>query len=349
MAKQNETPRLWGAIRYRCAAAVSDARLLATSTTGRFWMAGAGVITAVMIVGSLTMAALDVDSPGMGLALPSVDEAPVARLPMEVNERVQYWLERFTTDQRVTFATYLAHEGVFGDLIREKLRSRGMPEELLYLAMIESGFQVRATSQVSAAGVWQFMGPTAQAYGLRIDEWVDERRDPIEATEAALDYIQFLHDRYGSWYLAAAAYNAGPSRVDRALRRGGDAGNGEAGEEDIFWDIQHHLPRETREYIPRMIAAAMLAREAEAYGFGEVVRESAYAFDRVWVPGGTTLSRVAAAVGTDQRVLRTLNPHLIRSTVPPGSSYALRVPVGSARQVVAAIGGGPWGTRATDD
>ncbi len=294
---------------------------------------------------AVTLWAVRADPASVDVRLPSIDEAPVASLPLEVNERVEYWLQRFTTDQRLTMERFLAHEEVYGSIIRNKLRARGMPEELLYLAGIESGFQTRATSTRSAAGVWQFMGPTAEQYGLRVNEYVDERRDPIRATDAALDYLQYLHDRYGSWYLAAAAYNAGPGRVDRALRRSDAA----AGDEAVFWEIQHHLPRETREYVPKVIAATMLANEAEKYGFGDVVRERAYSYDRVWVPGGTSLWRVAEATGADMRAMRALNPHLLGNTVPPGASYELRVPVGSTHQVVASIGGGPWGDRAADD
>ncbi len=323
MAKQSETPRLRGFVH-------------------RWSIAAAGIT----VSGALVASAAFMGSPQPDLRLPSVEDAPVASLPLEVNERVRYWLGRFTTDQRPTMEHFLAHEEVYGSLIRSKLHARGMPQELLYLAGIESGFQPRATSAVSAAGVWQFMGPTAQQYGLRVDEWVDERRDPIRATDAALEYLQDLHERYGSWYLAAAAYNAGPSRVDRALRRTDVA---RSNDEAVFWEIQEHLPRETREYVPRMIAATLLAREATEFGFGDVVRELPYSFDRVWVPGGTSLWTVAEATDSEMSALRALNPHLRQGIVPPGGSYELRVPVGSTHQVVASIGGGPWGGWAADD
>jgi membrane-bound lytic murein transglycosylase D len=304
-----------------------------------------------MAAGTTAVAALVLSTASDGPAptepsLPSVEDAPVASLPLHVNERVRYWLGRFTSDQRPTMEVFLANEGVFGALIRDKLRARGMPAELLYLAGIESGFQPRATSAVAAAGVWQFMGPTAEQYGLRVDEYVDERRDPIRATDAALAYLQDLHDRYGSWYLAAAAYNAGPSRVDRALRRTDVT---RSDDEAVFWEIQEHLPRETREYVPRMIAATLLAREAVEFGFGDVVKELPYSFDRVWVPGGTSLWTVAEATASEMSALRALNPHLRQGIVPPGGSYELRVPVGSTHQVVASIGGGPWGSWAADD
>ena len=281
---------------------------------------------------------------GVSVRLADIGETPIA-LPIEETERVLYWVERFNTDQRQTFEYFMAREQVFGGMIRGKLRARGMPEELLFLAMIESGLRPRATSQVAAAGVWQFMDPTARQYGLRIDSWVDERRDPIKATDAALDYLSWLHDRYDSWYLAAAAYNAGPTRVDRALRSGGDA----EGEMDVYWRIQHMLPRETREHVPRLIAATLLARRAGEYGFEDAEWVRPYEYDRVWVPGGTALHQVARAVKVDNATMRALNPHLLRGMTPPGGAYALRIPVGSTQRVVASLGGGPWGTNLTDD
>ncbi|HZD03437.1 MAG TPA: lytic transglycosylase domain-containing protein [Longimicrobiales bacterium] len=261
---------------------------------------------------------------------------PPVALPVEVNERVMAWMRRFQTDQRASFERFLTRETVYSALIRGKLRERGMPEELLYLAMIESGFTPGATSPVAAVGMWQFMGPTARQYGLRVDAWVDERRDPVSATDAALDYLEWLHRRYGSWYLAAAAYNAGPGRVDQALRR---YAGGRKGDEDLYWEIIDHLPRETRAYVPKMLAATMLARRADAYGFS-VKREGPYRFDRVWVPGGTTLRRVAKALDVPVTLMRDLNPHLVRGVTPPGAPFALRIPVGTASGVVAALGGG---------
>jgi membrane-bound lytic murein transglycosylase D len=268
-------------------------------------------------------------------ATPVADVQPTVELPMEMNARVEKWMRRFRTDQKRTFERFLARESLYADLIRTQLRNRGMPEDLLYLAMIESGFSARATSRASAVGVWQFMGPTAKQYGLRVDRWVDERRDPVKATGAALDYLEWLHDRYDSWYLAAAAFNAGPGRVDRVLRR--HAG-GRKGDEAVYWEIIDHLPRETREYVPKLLAAATLARQAARFGF-DVKPVGAYEFDRVWVPGGTSLSTVAASLEIPIDLMRDLNPHLVRGSTPPGASYALRIPVGTSSQVIASLGG----------
>ena len=276
---------------------------------------------------------------------PSVTiEALGTRLPLHVNARVEKWMDRFQTTEKAAFETLLKRRSIYDELVRGKLRDRGMPEELLYLAMMESRLDSRAVSKVSAVGLWQFMSPTAIQYGLRVDEWVDERRDPVRATDAALDYIEWLHTRFGSWYLAAAAYNAGPGRVERVLNRHAE---GRTGDEQVYWDVLDHLPRETREYVPRLVAATILAEDAAAYGF-VVDFADPYEFDRAFVPGGTSLARVAEGLGLDERILRDLNPHLLRRVTPPGEMYGVRVPVGDSRQVVALLNQGLRARRADD-
>ncbi len=270
--------------------------------------------------------------------------APTLSLPVSMNERVDRWMERFLTDQRPVFEQYLAREGLYSEMIKESLRVRGMPEDLVYLAAIESGFSPGATSRVSAIGMWQFMGPTAQQFGLRIDEYVDERRDPIRATEAALDYLQSLYGQFGSWYLAAAAYNAGPGRVSRALR---SQAKDPTGEEELYWEIIEHLPRETRAYVPKMLAAIVLGQAAEDYGF-DVEPASPVEYDRVWVPGGTTLQWVAGVVKAPVKEIRELNAHLVRGVTPPGGLFPVRVPTGTAPMLVASRGG-RWRTVSVDD
>lgn len=279
------------------------------------------------------------------VAAPHVAEiAPTLALPVEVNEQVERWMERYLTDQRPIFERYLERQGLYSEIIQDALRRRGMPQELMYLAAIESGYSPRAISRVSASGMWQFMGPTAQQFGLRIDAWVDERRDPIRATAAALDYLQELHDRFDSWYLAAAAYNAGPSRVARVLRT--HAGD-EAGDEALYWEIVDHLPRETRAYVPKILAAVLLTQAAQGYGF-DVEEAQPVRFDRVWVPGGTRLASVARSLELSAARLRDLNPHLLRGVTPPGEPFPLRVPPGQTSRVVASLGG-RWKTVSVDD
>ncbi|MEX1257097.1 MAG: lytic transglycosylase domain-containing protein [Gemmatimonadota bacterium] len=272
-------------------------------------------------------------------AFPEVSDATAAlletRLPMSVNAEVERWIQRFLGPERSAFEGYLVREGLYGGFIQERLRERGMPEELLYLAMIESGFVTSATSRVSASGVWQFMGATARAFGLTVDYWVDERRDPVRATDAALDYLEDLYETFGSWYLAAAAYNAGPAVVLRALDREMAV---DADDEDLYWKISRYLPGETRNYVPKMLAATLIAQQPEHFGF-EVERSLPYLFDRVLVPGGTSLARVARALGVHPALIRELNPHLIRGMTPPGGGHLVRVPQGDSHRLVASLDG----------
>lgn len=272
--------------------------------------------------------------------LPAVSQARprsliAAELPVEVNERVDRWIRRFVGQDREAFEGYLVREGLYGGMIRDRLRSRGMPEELIYLAMIESGFSATATSSMSASGVWQFMGPTAREYGLTVDYWVDERRDPVRATDAALDYLEELHTELGSWYLAAAAYNSGPGRVARAIQRYGPTN---VNDDELYWMISGQLPVETREYVPKMLAATLLAEEAEHFGF-EVEKSLPYLFDQVLVPGGTPLQEVAEALDVPRSLIRELNPHLIRGSTPPGRTFLVRVPQGDSHRLVAELDG----------
>jgi peptidoglycan lytic transglycosylase D len=265
-------------------------------------------------------------------------------LPVEVNERVAFWMERYL-NQPQAFQDILSRAGLYSTMIQEKLRDRDMPEELLYLAMIESEYSTRARSGVAATGMWQFMGPTARAYGLRVDDYVDERRDPIRATDAALDYLAVLHDRYGSWYLAAAAYNAGPTRVSRVLRQHAE---GRSGNEALYWEIIDHLPRETADFVPRLLAATTLALNPGRYGL-EFEPVQPYAYDVVWVPGGTRLSAVASGLGVEERRLWSLNPHLTRGVTPPEYAFGLRVPTGMASLAVVALSPRAERSRLADD
>jgi len=258
----------------------------------------------------------------------------IRTLPLEVNPQVERWMEELQTRRREEFQWLLDQSGVFEGMIREKLRERAMPEELLYLAMIESGLSPLAESHVDAVGLWQFMDVTAREFGLRMDAYVDERRDPVRATDAALDYLYWLRARYGSWYLAVAAYNAGPARIERVVELYAD---GRRGDESIYWDVLRHLPRETREYVPRLIATALLAEDAEARGF---VRTEAtpYAFEEVYVPGGTRLTAVARALDVPLDAVRDLNPHLVQEVTPPREMYPVRVLPGHGQLLVASLG-----------
>jgi len=244
------------------------------------------------------------------------------------HERVDFWVHRFTTDgdMREKFEGFLARSGRYEAMIRESLRARGMPEDLLYLAMIESGFQPHAYSPAAASGLWQFIAETGERYGLRVDGVVDERNDPDQATRAALDYLEELHERFGSWYLAAAAYNTGENRVGRIMREETGSEKGTDGDYYRIWD---RLPRETRDYVPLMIAAARISKDRGRYGFGHIEPLSPLEYDVVVTDAGFTLETVAEVSGAGLPELKLLNPHLRKGRLPSNERFALKLPAGT--------------------
>lgn len=256
-------------------------------------------------------------------------------IPVVRNAPVERFVDIFTGRQQDRMALYLKRSGRYEGMIRGKLRERGMPEDLLYLSMIESGFNPTARSHASAVGLWQFIEGTAERYDLRVDGYVDERRHPEKSTDAALDYLQDLHRQFGSWYLAAAAYNTGEGRVARVMRQ---VTGKERGKDADFWRIRGRLPRETREYVPLMVAAALIGKEPAKYGLGGVPRWMPLEHDEVPVPAGTSLETVAEAVGVTENEVKRLNPHLVRGMTPPGKNpYPVRVPDGRAARFAASF------------
>jgi len=241
------------------------------------------------------------------------------------NDRVQYWLDFLTGRNKDRTREWLEREGRYGGMIRERLRERGMPQDLLYLGMIESGLSPRAYSRAHASGMWQFIAETGRRYGLEVTPYVDLRRDPIAATDAALSYLSDLHGRFGSWYLAAAAYNTGENRVERVLRQ---RAGGRKGDDALFWRIDRHLPRETRDYVPLMLAAGHIAKDPERYGFHGLKYQAPLEYEEVTVPGGVALRNVAEAAGVEAAEVEALNPHLVRGSTPPGEGWLVRVPSG---------------------
>jgi membrane-bound lytic murein transglycosylase D len=182
------------------------------------------------------------------------------------HQLVDSWVRRFTSDLKVSLTRYLERMDKYESMISTKLAQRGMPQDLIYLAMIESGFNPTAKSPAAASGLWQFIGETGRRYGLTVNRKVDERNNPARATDAALSYLADLHDRFGSWYLAAAAYNTGENRVGRIMR---EVTGSERGTDADYYRIASRLPRETRDYVPKLIAAARIAKEPGKYGFTE--------------------------------------------------------------------------------
>lgn len=247
-------------------------------------------------------------------------------LPNLDHERVDYWVERFTTDKRDDFSRFLERMGRYEPMISAKLEEHGMPQDLIYLAMIESGFNPTAYSHAHASGLWQFISETGRRYGLDVNRAVDERNDPEKATDAALSYLRDLHGMFGSWYLAAAAYNTGEGRVARIMR---EVTGTREGNEESYYAIWDHLPRETRDYVPLMIAAARIAKEPAKYGFENVQMEAPLAYEEVVVDPATPLGAIASAAGTDVATLRELNPHMKLSRTRNDMRSVVRVPHGA--------------------
>ncbi|HZE07819.1 MAG TPA: lytic transglycosylase domain-containing protein [Gemmatimonadaceae bacterium] len=187
-------------------------------------------------------------------------------LPNLDNPKVDSWVRLFATDPRVKsrFALWLDRKSTYEPMISAKLEQHDMPQDLIYLAMIESGFNPKAKSPAKAGGLWQFISETGQRYGLTVNRHVDERNQPAKATDAALAYLSDLYDRFGSWYLAAAAYNTGENRVARIMRQ---VTGSEKGTDADYYRISKLLPKETQDYVPMMIAAARISKNPAKYGF----------------------------------------------------------------------------------
>lgn len=247
-------------------------------------------------------------------------------IPVDYNESVAKYLAMFAGPGRKWFGTWLARASQYVPLFREILRQYAVPEDLVYLAMIESGFSPLAYSWAKASGPWQFIQETGNRYGLRTDFWVDERRDPIKATHAAARFLRRLRDEFGDWYLAWAAYNAGPGRVSRAIKQEGTRD---------FWELQktRAFRKETQDYVPKLIAAALIAKQPDRFGFPEIERRDVLSFDEVAIPDATDLTVIARCAGVGVDEVKTLNPELKRWATPPvdpgAEPYRLRLPPGT--------------------
>ncbi|MBW1916137.1 MAG: LysM peptidoglycan-binding domain-containing protein [Deltaproteobacteria bacterium] len=247
--------------------------------------------------------------------------------PVTVNKQVQYYLDFFTGRHRKNFAIWLSRSGRYLPMIHEHLSAAGLPEDLVYLAMIESGYNERAYSRARAVGVWQFIKPTGRYYGLEINTYVDERRDPVKSTEAAIAYLSDLYSEFDSWYLAVAAYNAGEGKIRRAIKKYNTTD---------FWEIAQgkYLKLETKRYVPKLIAAIIISKEPEKYGFEAISYEPPLAYETVEVPRWTAIKAVAMASEMEPSELKKYNNELRKGFTPPDkASYAFKVPVGKKKDV----------------
>jgi len=251
--------------------------------------------------------------------------------------RVQYYLDFFQGRGRQRMAIWLNRMPRYEAIIRERLGRENLPGDLVYLALIESGFSNTATSRAKAVGMWQFMKATGKGYGLRIDSWVDERRDPMRATDAAVKHLRDLNRRFNSLYLAAAAYNAGSGKVSRGLGRLPDEENDTTNSDATFFRLYDTrlLKRETKDYVPKLIAAALIAKQPERYGF-RTEKEEPFAYDSIVVPDMTGLDVLARLADTTVAAIRELNPQYLRLATPPGIRSVVRLPVGHGPMTVAA-------------
>jgi membrane-bound lytic murein transglycosylase D len=250
------------------------------------------------------------------------------------HRRVLEYLHFFQVDARDRFAIWLSRLGRYEGMIRSRLRAKGLPEDLVYLTLIESGLSNTAVSRAKAVGMWQFMASTGRVYGLTIDPWMDERRDPFKATDAAVNHLADLVEQLGSVYLAAAAYNAGAGKVVRGIGRlPGDVPDSLT--DHVFFQLaeQRYLKRETRDYVPKLIAAALIAKEPLRYGFTDIALMTPLMFDEVLVADATGLDVMARLADTTVAAVLELNPQFVRGVTPPGRSVTVRVPRGSGELV----------------
>lgn len=248
-------------------------------------------------------------------------------LPVANNPDVERWIHHYQTSGREQFIKWLVRSDATRNIVVPIIQKEGLPKELFFLAMIESGFSNSASSHAQATGTWQFMKSTARSYGLLVNHWVDERRDPIKSTVAASRYLRDLYEQFHDWVLAIAAYNAGPGKIRKAIASSSTRD---------FWTIAKtaHLSRETREYVPKMMAALIISSNPEQYGFNVVKIDTASV-----TPSGTvkleraaSLKEISEKLDVSVKQLKTWNPELLRDIVPPPSSdkkmapYVLRLP-----------------------
>ncbi len=245
---------------------------------------------------------------------------------VSTNREVERFLDYYRGRDKRAFLRYWQRGERFIPLVKSILRKEGLPEDLAYLPILESGYWATALSHSRALGYWQFIRSTARLYGLRINPWVDERMDIEKSTKAAARYLKELHDRLGSWELAISAYNAGPIRIERAIKRTGSRD---------FWVLgrSHYLKKETREYVPRFMAILLLVHNPKLYGLPALDPPPPLTYEVVGVKGMVNLKKLASLTGIRYSTLKKLNPALKHWVTPPGPTYPLKVPVGAGKEV----------------
>ena len=261
---------------------------------------------------------------------PKVVDQELETIPTEVNPLVEKWIAYFQGRGRPHMERYLARSTRYEKLMKKVLRDNGLPEDLFYIALIESGFSSHATSHASAVGYWQFIRGTGKRYGLEITPFVDERRDPVFATQAAAEYFKGLYSVFGSWYLAMASYNVGENRVKREVMNHYTRD---------FWELarKKRLPKETINYVPKFIAAKMIAKEPDKYGFGEIDYLPPIEFDHITLTKAVNLRAMADKLSLNYEDFKALNPRFKGEVATlKGSDLILRIPPGMTETAVVA-------------
>lgn len=251
-------------------------------------------------------------------------------LPLMMTDQVAGYINFYSNRGRGVLERALARSGRYDEMIRRVLKQEGVPQDLIYLAQAESGFHPLAVSRVGARGMWQFMGSRAKGYGLQRNFWVDERQDPEKATRAAARHLKDLYAQFGDWYLAMAAYNSGPGRVQSAVKRTGYAD---------FWELYRRnvLPKETRNYVPIILAVTIMAKNPEQYGLDDVNRDQPIPYDTIKIDYPIDLRLVAQCVNAAPADVQDLNPSLLRLSTPKEGEFELHVPAGSKKNFEAAV------------
>lgn len=243
-------------------------------------------------------------------------------IPVVYNAATKKWINYFTGRGRELFKRYVKRSGRYAPVFSKVLNDQGLPRDLIYLSMAESGFQNHARSWAKAVGPWQFMPYTGKKFGLDVGFFLDERRDPLKATVAASMYLRDLYDMFGSWELAMAGYNAGEGKMRRSIRRYRTKN---------FWKIRkgRYLRSETKNYVPKIMALAIIGKNLHSFGFNEIEFDRVLDFEEIQVPANTDLYSIAEVLGSSFEEVKKYNPELVRWQTPPDSEdYVLRVPVG---------------------
>lgn len=254
-------------------------------------------------------------------------DALVFDLPVTSNRKVSKWINYYQTRGRRWFREWLERSTRFMPFLQKELKAAGLPTDLAFMVMIESGFSSNAHSFADAVGPWQFIEPTGVRYGLSRNWWLDERRDLKKSTAAAIKYLKDLHGEFGSWYLVAASYNMGENGLRNRIRKHGTKD---------FWALVRKgaLPAETQEYVPKILAAMLISKAPNLYGFRDVERLDVFDVESVSVPGGTDINKLADALGVTRKSLKDLNAELVLGYIPRQvDAHPIRVPKGAGRLV----------------